>query len=118
MLQRHTSDDFIWRGYHPFDQLTQTELADLFWTPLRHSISHLQRRQDIFFAGLNEIDDFKSTWVVSMGHLTGLFDNAWLGIPATGKMVFLRYCEFHRVEHGTIKAVSYTHLTLPTNREV
>ena len=103
VLQRHTSDDFIWRGYHPFDQLTQTELADLFWTPLRHSISHLQRRQDIFFAGLNEIDDFKSTWVVSMGHLTGLFDNAWLGIPATGKMVFLRYCEFHRVEHGTIK---------------
>ncbi len=27
---------------------------------------------------------------------------AWLGIPPTGKMAFLRYCEFNRVEDGRI----------------
>ncbi len=27
----------------------------------------------------------------------GLFDHSWLGIPPTGKMTFLRYAEFHRV---------------------
>ena len=37
-----------------------------------------------------------------MGHLMGLFDKSWLGIPPTGKMAFLRYAEFNRVENGKI----------------
>jgi len=102
-LNRYTHDDFRWRGYYPFGELTRQQLAEAFWIPLRKSIKHLQRRQDIFFAGQNEIDEFTSTWVVSMGHLMGLFDEPWLGIQPTGKMVFLRYCEFHRVEDGRIK---------------
>ncbi|ODA28343.1 polyketide cyclase, partial [Veronia pacifica] len=42
--------------------------------------------------------DEKTVWVVSMGHLMGLFDNDWLGIPRTGRMAFLRYCEFTEVD--------------------
>ncbi len=53
-------------------------------------------------AGRNQIDGFQSIWVISMGHLMGLFDGAWLGIPPTGKMAFLRYCEFNRIENGKI----------------
>ena len=105
-MNRYTTGDFSWRGYYPFNELSKADLAATFWTPLRHAISHLQRRTDIFFAGLNEIDGFKSTRVVSMGHLTGLFDKPWLGIQPTGKMVFLRYCEFHLVEDGKIKETS------------
>ena len=37
-----------------------------------------------------------------MGHFLGLFDHNWLGIPATRKMIFVPYAEFHRVEHGKI----------------
>lgn len=37
-----------------------------------------------------------------MGHLMGLFDNEWLGILPTGKMAFLRYCEFNKIENGKI----------------
>jgi predicted ester cyclase len=48
------------------------------------------------------MDGFQSTWVISMGHLMGLFDQAWLGIAPTSKMTFLRYCEFNRVEQGKI----------------
>jgi predicted ester cyclase len=62
----------------------------------------MQRREDIFFAGLNQIDGFSSVWVVSMGHLMGLFDTPWLGICPTRKLVMLRYAEFHRVEGGRI----------------
>lgn len=102
IVQRYTAEDFTWRGYYPFGELNKTELVDAFWTPLRRAIKHLQRRQDVFFAGRNEIDGFASTWVVSMGHLMGLLDAAWLNIEPTGKMVFLRYCEFHRIEHGKI----------------
>jgi len=38
----------------------------------------------------------------SMGHFMGLLDTPWLGIPPTGKMTFLRYAEFHRIEDGKI----------------
>ena len=37
-----------------------------------------------------------------MGHFMGLFDQDWLGIPATRKMVFLPYAEFHRIEGDKI----------------
>lgn len=96
------SDDYLWRGYHPFGELSGTEPVDRFWQPFREAVTSMQRRQDIFFAGKNEIDGFQSTWVVSMGHLMGLFDKPWLGIRPTGKMIFLRYCEFNRVEDGKI----------------
>lgn len=97
------TDDYIWRGFHPFDEMSDANaVAETFWKPLRKALKRLQRRQDIFMAGQNEIDGFQSVWVVSMGHLMGLFDAPWLGIPPTGKMAFLRYCEFNRVENGKI----------------
>jgi hypothetical protein len=103
IIAAHTDEGHVWLGYHPFDKIKgSNEIADLFWAPFRNAVSSVQRRVDIFFAGKNEIDNFKSTWVVSMGHLMGLFDNAWLGIHPTGKLVFLRYCEFNRVENGKI----------------
>lgn len=93
----------LWHGYHPIGQLHGAdEVASGFWKPLRRALSALQRRDDIFFAGRNEIDGFASTWVVSMGHLMGLFDAPWLGIAPTGKLVMLRYCTFHRVEGNRI----------------
>jgi predicted ester cyclase len=102
-LSRYYAANHIWRGYHPFhEQHGAQTVADVFWTPLRKSLKHMQRRQDVFMAGSNEMDGFKSTWVVSMGHLMGLFDAPWLGIAPTGKMAFLRYCEFNKVENGKV----------------
>ena len=95
--------DYLWRGFHPFGEIASVDaVADRFWRPLRQSLSRLQRRMDVFMAGRNEIDDFQSVWVVSMGHLMGLFDRPWLGIPPTGKIACLRYCEFNRIEKGRI----------------
>ena len=103
VLARFVAPDCLWRGFHPFNEQTGPEpVAREFWQPLRTSLIELQRRMDIFMAGQNEIDGFRSTWVVSMGHLMGLFDHHWLGIQPTGKMAFLRYCEFHRVAAGQI----------------
>ncbi|QEE34859.1 nuclear transport factor 2 family protein [Octadecabacter sp. SW4] len=103
VLAQTTSRDYIWRGMHPFNLLTgAADVARLFWAPLLTALTRLQRREDIFFAGLNEIDGETSTWVVSMGHLVGLFDAPWLGIPPTRKMTFLRYCEFHKIADGRI----------------
>ena len=97
------ADDYHWRGYHPFGEIHGAEaVSQRFWQPLQSSLSRMQRRQDIFFAGTNEIDGHDSVWVVSMGHLMGLFDAPWLGIRPTGKIVMLRYCEFNRIADGRI----------------
>lgn len=103
VIGEYVSDDCLWRGFHPFNELTgPREIAETFWAPLKASFANLQRRQDIFIAGRNQIDDFQSTWVVSMGHLMGLLDAKWLCIPATGKIAMLRYCEFNKIENGKI----------------
>ena len=103
IIAAHTTENHVWLGYYPFDELKGSkEIANIFWAPFRNAVNNMQRRVDIFLAGKNDIDNFQSTWVVSMGHLMGLFDNAWLGIQPTGKMIFLRYCEFNRIKNGKI----------------
>ncbi len=103
VMARNCSKDYLWRGFHPFHEIRDAaEVGARFWAPLQDSLTSLQRREDIFFAGLNEIDGFQSTWVVSMGHLMGLFDHPWLNIRPSGKIAMLRYCEFNRVEDGKI----------------
>lgn len=106
-LAQFYAPDCLWRGFHPFGELTGPDsVAARFWQPLRSSLTRLQRRMDIFMAGANELDGDQSKWVVSMGHLMGLFDQPWLGIAPTGKMVMLRYAEFNRVENGRITEVA------------
>ncbi len=103
VLKHWCADDYYWRGFHPFNEQTgPNAVANTFWRPLKTALSSLQRRMDIFIAGENAIDDGKSTWVVSMGHLKGLYDEPWLGIRPNGKMCLLRYCEFNRIENGKI----------------
>lgn len=96
--ERFVTADYHWMGYHPFQDLTGTaEVSAKFWAPLKDALRAMQRRQDIFMAGKNELDGFQSTWVISMGHLMGLFDAPWLGIRPNRKIAMLRYCEFHQV---------------------
>ena len=102
-LAGHVAPDWHWRGMHPFHEFHGAEaVAGSFWTPLKQAFTRLQRRPDIFLAGRNEIDGFASTWVVTMGHLMGLFDRPWLGIRPTGRIAMLRTVEFDRVEDGRI----------------
>ncbi len=103
VMAQHTASDYHWRGMHPFYEIDGPQgVAKGFWLPLRRSFRALQRREDIFLAGFNDVDDGATVWTASMGHLMGLFDCDWLGIPATGKLAFLRYTEFDRVEDDRV----------------
>ena len=103
VLARHVSTDYRWRGMHPFDELHGHEaVAGSFWNPLKTAFGQVQRRPDIFLAGLNQLDDWSSTWVVEMGHLMGLWDRPWLGLAPSHKVAFLRYVEFHRITENKI----------------
>lgn len=103
VIEKYTHSDFYnWKGVYPFREKNgSSAVCDAFWKPLLKSIKYIQRRQDIFIAGDNEISEGK--WVMSMGHFTGLFDHDWLGIRKTNKMISLRYAEFNKVENGKIK---------------
>jgi hypothetical protein len=39
--------------------------------------------------------------------LMGLFDRNWLGLPASGKLAFLRYAEFNRITDGKISESAF-----------
>ena len=98
IMEQFCAEELYWRGFHPFNEIRgASEVGVAFWQPLRQGLSRMQRRLDVFMAGRNSLDPSGAVWVVSMGHLVGLFDAAWLGIRPTGKMAFLRYCAFHKV---------------------
>ena len=101
VLGKHTGDSYYWRGVYPFrEQNSVKEVSENFWKPLKKSLKRMQRRQDIFIGGTNEISG--EQWVMSMGHFMGLFDEDFLGIRRTRKMINLRYAEFNCVEEGKI----------------
>lgn len=103
VLAKRTAADWVWRGMHPFhERQGAKDVAQAFWQPFLSSFARVMRREDIFFAGRNQIDNFGSVWVVSMGHLMGLFDRPFLNIPPTRRIAMLRYAEFNRVEDGRI----------------
>lgn len=100
-INRYGAPDYTFRGVHPFNELQGADaVVEVVWRPLQESFTSLQRRQEIFFAGPNRIDG--NLWVTSMGKLMGLFDRDWLGIPSTGKIVLVPYCEFFRIDHDRI----------------
>ena len=102
-LGRHCAEGLTWMGVHPWHELAGLDaLAAGFWEPLREAMAPLQRRPDIFMAGHQAGYAMPGTWVCEMGHLLGLFDRPFLGIPPTRKAAFLRYCEWSRVEEGRI----------------
>ena len=101
VMSRHMSSDYSFRGVHPFNELEDIDaVAETVWKPLFGAFTQMQRRQDIFMAGPNEIDG--DEWVISMGNFMGLFDDDWLGIPSSGKIAFVPYVDFHRIRDGKI----------------
>jgi len=111
VLERFCAPEMVWRGFHPFGEITAgpAAVAQKVWGPLKTSLTRMQRRMDIFFAGQNSLTDDQdgSVWVASMGHLMGLFDAPLLGIRPTGKIAMLRYAEFLRVQEGRIVEVAF-----------
>ncbi len=101
VIEKYTSNDYQWRGVYPFRELnSQHQVSRLFWQPLKQSLSHMQRREDIFIAGQNLYAE--EIWVMSMGNFFGLFDQDFLDIPATRRIVNLRYAEFNCIKNGKI----------------
>ncbi len=98
-LAKFYHPDALWRGSHPWNEIKGVEAIErVVWGPLLHSFPDLERRDDIIMGG-----DYEGrAYVGAVGHLAGTFRRDWNGIPATGKVIYLRYGEFHQVANGKI----------------
>ncbi len=98
-LSQIYANDAEWRGSHPFNEMEGVDaVAANVWQPLLRAFPDLERRDDLFVAGLYE----DRHYVAACGHYLGTFKQDWLGIPATGQPVFIRYGEVHEVRDGKI----------------
>ena len=91
--------DLAWHGPHPINSHAgAAAVIDNFWRPFLAALPDLERRDDILLAG-----EFKQAeWVGATGYYTGTFSNDWLGIPATGQVLNVRYGEFSRLQDGKV----------------
>lgn len=88
-----------WRGSHPLNEMDGIEaIEETVWRPLLKSFPDLERRDEILLGGRYQA----SNLVATLGHYCGTFRKDWLGIPATGRVVTIRYGEVHQLEDGMI----------------
>ena len=96
IVRSNVHEDISWHGVHPFNDLTGVgALISEFWQPLLHAIPDLQRTTEIFIGGHRH-------WVGAIGYFSGTFTHDWLGIPATGREISIRFGEFSAVHDGKI----------------
>ncbi len=83
-----------WRAVHPMNEMQGNAMAaDRIWSPLFAAFPDLERRDVILLAGRFQ----GKTQVATLGHYSGTMKRDWLGIPATGKTVWLRYGEVWQI---------------------
>ena len=72
------------------------------YQPLLESMPNLEKRDFITMAGPRWGEGREGNWVGVGGNFIGSFARPWLGIPATGRPIFMRYHEYYRIEDGKI----------------
>ena len=91
VIKSYVHKDISWHGAHPFNDLQGVEeLISGFWQPLLNAFPDLQRTCEIFIGGHEH-------WVGAIGYFSGTFAQDWLGIPATGSEINIRFGEFSAV---------------------
>lgn len=99
--------DAVFNASHPINDLAGHDAITDTWQSLRNALPDAERRDEIVLGGA----DGDANYVSTMGHILGTFEADWLGVPATGKLVQLRYGEIHCVADGGIQS-SYTYFDI------
>lgn len=102
VVKGYLHEDVVFHGPHPINGLQgQGQLLQKFWKPFTEAFPDFERHHDIFLGGGYKGDD----WVSSMGHYVARFEKPWLGIPASNKLVVIRFGEFCKIKDGKIKEI-------------
>ena len=108
------SPDAAWHGHAPVGTMKgRNAFMTGAWEPLRAAFPDLGRETFIFLAGTSngrvdgDVTLDGHQWVTGTGRLRGTFAKDYLGIPATGREVSLRWGEFCRIVGGQIDTVYF-----------
>ena len=88
------ADDVAFFGPAPIAEVNGRDaLIETVYAPLARAFPKAHRRPYLFLGG-----HFKGArWVATTGDIVGTMRQDWLGIPATGKTMRLRFGEFYRL---------------------
>lgn len=96
------AQDIVWDMNAPLNRVEgRAAVMARVIRPLRAALTGCHRRDEIFIGGTN-IRAEGGTWVAAVTHYVGTFDQPLWGVPASGRLAFLRAGEFYRVENGQI----------------
>jgi len=108
------STDVQWFGFDPINNLSGSyAFTEFFWKPLKVSFPDLERETHIFMGGISngqkdgDISKDGHYWVSGTGYFNATFTNDYLGIPANGQKVKIRWGDFSKVENGKITEVYF-----------
>lgn len=107
VCEDHLDPGFVWNGPAPLGQsVGPRAMAAAFWTPLKKAIPGLTRDIHMFFGGISSgrADGGQDgrRWVCGTGYLSGLPIESFLGIPAVGRPIRIRWGEFLRLDGDRI----------------
>lgn len=115
IVKGYLHEDIVWNGPHPINELKgHGAVIESFWKPFINAFPDFERHNDIFLGGGYKGDE----WVSSMGHYVATFTNNWLGIPASGQLITIRFGEFCRVHNGKIREMYVLFDLLDVMRQV
>ncbi len=93
-LERLAAPSCAWRLSHPMTAAEGTVQAlAAVWVPLRRALPDLERRDALFVGGSYQ----GRQYLAAVGHYCGTMRGDWLGIPATGRTLWLRYGEVWQI---------------------
>ncbi|MCL4188111.1 MAG: ester cyclase [Rhodobacteraceae bacterium] len=93
-LARLAAPDCTWRVAHPMNEVAGSGAAlRQVWLPLKAAFPDLERRDSILLGG----SYLGNRFIAAAGHYCGTMRGDWLGIPATDRVVFIRYGEVWRI---------------------
>ncbi len=104
LAKNYFADDVVLDCAHPINRLSGiAQVCEKLWSPMLSSFKELAVRPYIFFGGKTDGSEdngkFENTeWVSSTGYYEAVFEKDFLDIPASGKVIFLRYCSMFRME--------------------
>jgi len=107
-------DDVCWFGHAPVGDLVGIDAVEAeFWAPLIAAFPDLDRETHIFMGGQSngrvdgELDKDGRWWVSGTGLFHATFAADYLGIPASGQSVSIRWGEFCCIDDGQITEVYF-----------
>jgi predicted ester cyclase len=98
-LSAIVTEDVVLNVSYPINQIIGVKAIESdYWLQFKNAFEHLDRKAFIEF----DSDYESNQWVAATGYFSGIFVNEFLGIPATGNLLYLRFTELVKITNDKI----------------